>query len=38
MSLDRIRSYRDEYLSHGLKGNQNKLLPFSLTCSNLKIK
>jgi hypothetical protein len=38
MGLDRIRQYRDQYLSQGLKGNQNKLLPFSLTCSNIKIK
>lgn len=38
MCLNRIRQYRDQYLTRGLKGNQNKLLPFSITCSNIKIK
>ncbi len=38
MCLDRIRNYRDHYTAKGIKGNQNKLLPFSITCSNLKIK
>ena len=38
MCLDRIRIYRDGYLTRGVKGNSDKLLPLSVTCSSLKVK
>ena len=36
MCLERIRMFRDDYLTRGVKGNHDKLLPLSLTCSSIK--
>jgi hypothetical protein len=38
LCLDKLRKYRDEYLSKGVDGSSDKILPFAITCSNNKIK
>lgn len=38
MCLDRIRVFRDDYLTKGVQGNADRLLPFSLSSSNILIK
>ena len=38
LCLDKLRKYRDEYLAKGVDGASDKLLPFSITCSNVEIK
>jgi len=36
--LDRLRAFRDNYLSQGVDGRTDRLLPFAITCSNAGIK
>lgn len=36
--LDKLRKYRDQYLSKGVEGALDRILPFSITCSNTEIK
>jgi hypothetical protein len=38
LCLDKLRKFRDEYLAKGVDGAQDKLLPFSVTCSNAAIR
>ena len=38
LTLDKLRKYRDQYLSKGIQGATDKILPFSITCSNSDIK
>ena len=38
LCLNKLRQFRDEYLSKGVEGVSDKLLPFSVTCSNSYIK
>lgn len=38
LCLDKLRKFRDEYLSKGVEGSNDKVLPFAITCSNNKIK
>ena len=38
LCLDKLRKYRDEYFAKGVDGAADKLLPFSVTCSNVEIK
>jgi hypothetical protein len=38
LCLDRLRLFRDEYLSKGVEGIHDKILPFSVTCSSSQIK
>lgn len=38
LCLDKLRSFRDDYLSKGVEGNADRLLPFTITCSNAFIK
>jgi hypothetical protein len=38
LCLDKLRRFRDDYLSKGVEGNADRLLPFSITCSNADIK
>jgi hypothetical protein len=33
LCLDRLRVFRDEYLSKGVDGRNDKILPFSISCS-----
>lgn len=38
LCLDKLRTFRDEYLSKGVDGATDRILPFAITCSNRKIK
>lgn len=38
LCLDKLRKIRDEYLAKGVEGINDRILPFSASCSNSKIK